>query len=106
MTLSGVVFRSLKGSQGQITVPGLGAVVAEFQSWTLKRHEESRSAGPVWTLHAVFRYQNDVLLHNDAMKKRIRLQLNDKTKIDICNWRSMRVEGSQLIVEGAVQCPM
>ena len=39
------------------------------------------------------------------MKKRIRLQLNEKTKIDICNWESMRVEGIQLIIKGAVQCP-
>ena len=98
--------RSLKGSQGQITVPGLGAVVAEFQSWNLKRHEESRSASPIWTLHAVFRYQNDVLLQNNDLKKRIRLQLNENTKIDICNWKSMKVEGAQLIVEGAIQCPM
>jgi hypothetical protein len=105
MGLSGMIFRSLKGSQGQITVPGLGAVVAEFQSWTLKRHEESRSASPIWTLHAVFRYQNDLLLKNDSLKKKIRLQLNDTTKIDICNWKSMRIDGVMLIVEGAIQCP-
>jgi hypothetical protein len=103
--VAGAYIRSLRGEQGQITVPGIGAVVAEFQSWNLQRHEESRSVDPVWTLHAVFRYQNDLLLTNDKLTKRIRLQLNEETKIDLCNWRSLKVEGRQLIAEGVVQCP-
>jgi hypothetical protein len=101
----GAYIRSLKGEQGQITVPGVGAVVAEFQSWTLMRHEESRSVDPVWTLHAVFRYQNDLLLKNADLKKRIRLVLKQDTKIDLCGWKSMKVEGAMLIAEGVVQCP-
>ena len=103
--VQGMLIRSFQGEQGQITVPGLGAVVAEFQTWNLKRHEESRSVDPMWTLYAVFRYQNDLLLKNDALRKRIVLKLNSTTKIEICTWKSMRVEGIQLTVEGAVQCP-
>jgi hypothetical protein len=103
--VAGAYIRSLKGDQGQITVPGVGAVVAEFQSWNLMRREESRSVDPIWTLHAVFRYQNDLLLKNADLKKRIRLVLNKDTKIDLCGWKSMKVEGAMLIVEGVVQCP-
>lgn len=105
MVMPGMYIRNLRGAQGQITVPTIGAVVAEFQSWNLQRREESRSVNPVWTLHAVFRYQNDLLLTNDRLTKLIRLQLNDKTKIDVCNWESMKVDGVQLVVEGVVQCP-
>jgi hypothetical protein len=103
--VQGMIIRSLRGTQGQITVPGLGAVVAEFQTWNLSRHEESRSASPIWTLHAVFRYQNDLLLQNDDLRKHIVLRLNNETKIEICTWSSMKVDGVQLMIEGAVQCP-
>lgn len=103
--VQGMIVRSFRGTDGQISVPGLGAVIAEFQTWNLIRHEEQGSAGPIWTLHGVFRYQNDLLLKNEGLKKRIRLRLNDKSKIDLCSWESMKVEGVQLILEGVEQCP-
>lgn len=100
----GMLIRSLRGTQGQITVPSLGAVVAELQSWNLQRREESGSGNPIWTLHAVFRYQNDLLLKNDALEKLIVLRLNKETKIELCSWESLSIEGVQLIAEGVVQC--
>lgn len=104
MSVPGMIVRSFRGTEGQISVPGLGAVIAEFQSWNLVRHEEQGSAGPIWTLHAVFRYQNDLLLKNQALKKRILLRLNSDTKFDLCDWESWKVEGVQLIAEGVTQC--
>lgn len=104
--VAGAYIRNLRGTQGQITVPGIGAVVAEFQSWNLERHEDSRASNSLWTLHAVFRYQNDLLLTNDSLTKRIRLQLKEDTKIDLCNWSSFKVIGVQIIVEGCIQCPI
>lgn len=98
----GMFMRSIRGEKGKITVPGLGAVVGEFQSWNLMRREGN--GPPVWTLHAVFRYQNDTLLKSD-LTSRILLQLNKDTKIELCGWESMEVEGARLIVEGVIQCP-
>ena len=63
--------------------------------------------GPsVWTLHAVFRYKNDTLLKNEKMLNwmKIRLQLDKNTKVDLCLWESMEIQGDRLIVEGAEQC--
>lgn len=97
--------RSLKGDAGEISVPGLGAVVGQFQSWNLMRREENGSAGPIWTLHAVFRYQNDLLLKNPLLGKRVTLVVDKKRTIKICDWESIDINGSQLIMEGVIQCP-
>ena len=69
----------IRGRDGNIAVPGLGAVAALIQRWTLERHAEDGPAGPVWTLRASFSYQNDVLLKSPAMKKRFELAFDSKT---------------------------
>lgn len=102
--VAGMMFRSVSGTDGQISVPGLGAVIAEFQTWNLSRREEQGTAGPFWTLYAVFRYQNDLLLKNEALKKRILLRLNSGTRIELCTWEDWKVEGMQLFAEGVTQC--
>ena len=105
MAFAGVLVRTLRGPSGQITVPGLGAVVAELQTWQLIRREESGSGNPTWDLHAVFRYQNDLLLKNESLKKKANLVLNKTKSIDLCGWESFEVEGNRLIAKGVIQCP-
>ena len=104
MAFAGVLVKTLKGPSGQITVPGLGAVVAELQSWHLIRREDNGSVEPTWDLHAVFRYQNDLLLKNDALKKKAHLVLNKEKTIDLCGWESFVIEGGRLIAKGVTQC--
>lgn len=86
-------------------MPGLGAVVAEIQSWNLIRREDNGLGNPTWDLHVVFRYQNDVLLTNESLKKKIHLVLNKDRSIDICGWDEFSVEGVRLVVKGVIQCP-
>ncbi len=102
---AGTLFRSIKGTEGKIMVPGLGAVVATFSEWTLKRREESHSAGPRWTLHGVLSYANESMVKSDKVGKRITLVLNSQQKFELCSWESLRLEGTSLLVEGVVQCP-
>lgn len=100
----GMFVRSFRGSEGQVAVPGLGAVVATFQSWTLKRREENGTAGPTWTLHAVLSYQNDTLLKNELLEKRFVCVLSKDQKFELCDFESIRIEGASLLVEGVIQC--
>lgn len=105
MAFAGVLVKSLRGPSGNISVPGIGAVVAEFQSWHLIRREDNGLGNPTWDLHAVFRYQNDVLLKNEGMKKKMHLVLNKEKSIDICGWEEFEVEDNRLIAKGVIQCP-
>lgn len=101
---AGMIVRSFRGFEGKITIPGLGAVIATFNSWTIKRREEIASPGAEWALHAVLSYQNDSLLTNEAIEKEFVCVLNKDKTIKLCGYDSLRVEGTSLIVEGVVQC--
>ena len=102
---AGALVRTVKGVSGKITVPGIGMVVGEFQTWTLIRREDNGLGNPTWDLHAVFRYHNDLLLKNDMLKKRIVCQLSQDKKVEICDWESIEVEDERLIAKGVTQCP-
>jgi hypothetical protein len=105
MAFAGVLVKTLRGPSGQITIPGLGAVVAELQSWNLVRREENGSGNPTWDLHAVFRYQNDILLKNDVLEKQVHLVLNKDRSIDLCGWEEFSIDNARLIAKGVIQCP-
>lgn len=100
--MKGMNIRSYSGTDGKIVVPGLGAVVGTFSRWTIRR-EDSGRAGPRWSLHAVLSYHNDVLLKNDAVKKKMICVLSKDQKIEIRQYESFRLEGATLIVEGVSQ---
>lgn len=100
---AGMLVRSFQGSEGKIIVPGLGAVVATFSSWTLRREDTGR-AGPRWSLHAVLSYQNDVLLGNDQVKKKIVCILSKTMKFELCDYERLLLGGTSLKVEGVIQC--
>jgi hypothetical protein len=100
---AGMIARSFKGVEGKIIVPGLGAVVATLSSWTLRR-DENGGAGPRWTLHAVLSYQNETLLKNEGLQKKIICILSKDQKFELCSWETYRLEGSALICEGVIQC--
>lgn len=101
--LPGMVVRSFRGQDGKIVVPGLGAVVATFSSWTLRREDDSR-AGPRWHLHAVLSYQNETLIKRPGLTMKIVCVLTKEQKFELCSYDSFRIEGASLIVEGVVQC--
>lgn len=103
--IHGLLIKTFSGTDGTITVPGLGAVAAEFQSWKLVRREEEGTGGPYWTLHASFRFQTDLLLMNESLKKRTRLVIREGQFIDLCGWEKATIQHQQGIFEGVIQCP-
>jgi hypothetical protein len=100
----GMVIRSFSGREGEIFIPGLGAVVGTFHQWTLRRPEENATGNPRWTLQAVLSYSNQTLLLNDMLEKRFTLVLNKTRKIELCGYESMKLEGNSLLLEGVIQC--
>lgn len=65
---------------GSIRVVGLDAVVGIFSKATLERRGENGQGNPVWTLHAVLSYENEMLLGSDAFTKKYLIEpWKDKT---------------------------
>lgn len=59
---------------GSIKVVGLDAVVGIFSKATLERRGENGQGLPVWTLHAVLSYENELLLKSDSFKKKYMIE--------------------------------
>lgn len=98
----GFTVNSISGLDGKVEITGLGAVVALLQKWNIERRAEDGSAGPTWTLHASFSYQNDVLMKKTSAKRRLTLKVNDKITyfaeaIEGAEWQ---VTGNRLTIEG------
>jgi len=100
----GMIVRTFSGKEGEITIPGLGAVVGTFHTWTLLRPVEDARGTPVWNLQAVLSYSNPTLLLNEQISKRFICVLNKDTKIELCGFEKLRLEGASLLVEGVIQC--
>lgn len=101
----GMIVRSFTGKEGTISIPGLGAVVGTFHRWTLSRPADDAPGTPVWTLQAVLAYSNPSLMKNKALDKRIVLNLNTGTKIELCDFEEMILEDEiNLILKGVIQC--
>ncbi len=99
-----MIVRTFSGKEGEITIPGLGAVVGTFHKWTLMRPVDDAPGNPVWNLQAVLSYSNPTLLQNEWLEKKFILILNKDTKIEICSYETMRLEGASLLLEGVIQC--
>ena len=96
--------RSFSGREGEITIPGLGAVVGTFHTWTLKRPADDASGNPKWILQAVLSYSNPTLLLNEQISKKFILVLSKDKKIELCDFESIKLEGASLLVDGVIQC--
>ena len=97
MPISGLMLREFNGRKGRLAIPGLGAVLGEFDSWTLKRPEEAPQEATGWSFRGALSYVNEALLKLD-LPIVIELDVQKKTYVveyDRANWR---LEGKQLLV--------
>lgn len=72
------------GNGGQVKVPGLGAVLATIDRWTLKSRGENRRDRPMWDLRGSLSYVNQTLyktLVENGYAISILLTVRDKTYI-------------------------
>ena len=99
------IFKSLKGSEGKVTVPHLGALVGTFTSWTLTRRGDDGPESERYNLHGIFSFVNKALFEDDEYVKSVevrlsktlsvRLRSDEGTKTSL-NGRALVMEGVQL----------
>lgn len=104
-------FPRIRGRHGEITIPGLGAVVGRFDGeggwWELHRREEPQKSGElaVYRLRAVLSYINPTLWGNEGMKKRLVLKIGESLfRVDVVEGQRMELNGRTLQSEGVTLC--
>ena len=100
---AGSLFNEITGSEGSITVPGLGSVVATFQSWKLTRQGKKKDK-VIWMLRGTCSYMNEPMLKSLLVKKKISLTVGKKNTILLCSWTEMNITGSNIELKGVEQC--
>lgn len=103
--MPGYVLKSMRGVEGEITLPALGAVIGTMSKWSLTRREDgSRSSG--YRLHAVFSYLNPMLFNEKSLTKQITVSIRDRDRsvnkqyrLEPVPGREMRLEGMSLLIE-------
>lgn len=101
--------KSIRGRDGEVTIPAIGASVGDFREWHLARREDPRSGKPgVLTLRAVFRYVNPALFNEPSLRKQFIVQLDRKRKfrVDQDPAKKPVLEGLTLTMEGVTLCPL
>ena len=66
---------SMSGTEGEVVVPSIGAVVGTIARWTLRREESGSGLLRPMTLRASFSYVNELLLMEDALTKDVIVKL-------------------------------
>lgn len=78
---AGFQIKVWEGKGGRIWLPGLGAVLATLDTWTLQRREDAPLDEPRWDLHGVFSYVNPVLLKQEGLRWVLEFPANRVTYI-------------------------
>lgn len=110
--MSGYVLKSLRGIEGQITVPSIGAHLGTFQKWTLQRREDGPSRQSGYRLTAFLSYVNPMLF-NGILEGKIPLTMqitiairdrertvNKQYRLDVMPGERMVLDGMSLLCEG------
>jgi hypothetical protein len=110
--MAGYTLKSMKGVEGEITVPSLGMVIGTMMKWSLTRREDgSRSSG--YRLHAVFSYLNPMFFNEESLTKQITIALRDRDRkvnkefrLEPIPGQKMALEGMSLLIEGVTIWPL
>lgn len=103
--MSGIFWQELNGSNGQLTVPSVGAVIGTISKWSLRRSEESSPGNPgLLTLRASFSYLNEALSKETSLNKQVVLHWRGDKHFRVCGGR-MAFDGMSLVMEGTQLCP-
>lgn len=97
--MSGYTLKSMRGIEGEVTLPALGAVIGTMQKWSLTRREDgSRNSG--YRLHAVFSYLNPLLFNESSLTKQITVAIRDRDRSVNKQYRLEPVPGQRMVLEG------
>jgi hypothetical protein len=100
------IFQSIRGKEGRVTIPGLGAVVGIMTDWSLTRREDDSPSVGSYDLRASFfgenGYLNIALFNNPKLKKRVEITLGDNKQFRLEQIDGMRTVliDKRLLMEG------
>lgn len=107
--MSGYTLKSLRGVEGQITIPAIGAIIGTFQKWSLQRREDGPSRTSGYRLTAFLSYVNPMLFNEPSLTKQITIAIRDRERTVNKQYRlepmpdvEMELDGMSLTV-GEVQ---
>lgn len=97
--MPGYTLKSMRGVEGEVTVPALGMVIGTMQKWSLARREDgSRRSG--YRLHAVFSYLNPMFFNSDSLTKQITIAIRDRDRKVNKQYRLEPIPGQKMVLEG------
>jgi hypothetical protein len=107
--MSGFTLRAVRGIEGEVTIPALGATIGTFAKWTLARSEDSHSGESEFVLRGAFSYINPTLWEEDSLTKRFTIRLGRGGQQYMLIQKPDRktvLEGLSIIMEGVTLCPV
>lgn len=106
------LFQTIRGKEGRVTIPGLGAVVGIMTDWSLTRREDGGPVEGSYDLRASFfgehGYLNLPLFNNPKLKKRVEISLSSDKQFrleQVDGMRTVLIE-KRLLMEGVKLCPL
>jgi hypothetical protein len=107
--MAGFTLKAVRGIEGEVTIPALGATIGTFAKWTLTRSEDGRSNESEYVLRGAFSYFNPVLWEDESLQKRVTIRLGrNGTQYLLVQKPDRRtvLEGSSIIMEGITLWPV
>jgi hypothetical protein len=73
--------KSIRGLEGEISIPSIGASIGTTAKWSLERREDRSEGGNgVYIFTAFFSYMNPYLFDEESLTKEIRVRINKEAK--------------------------
>lgn len=105
-------FGQIRGRQGSVAIPSMGAVVGRFDGaggyWILKRRERQEQGEPVaYHFHAVLTYLNHLLYDDDRFVKETTIKVGSELfRVEPIDGQRMVLLGRTLQSEGVNLWPI
>lgn len=110
--MAGITLRSVRGTEGEVTVPSLGLLIATTYKWSLTRREEYGPNQGAFTLRAAFSYSNPLFKtywEEDGMRKLVVVKVGRRGpayRVETTNTTKATIEEHQLTLEGVQIWPV
>ena len=107
--MAGFTLKSVRGIEGEVTIPALGATIGTFAKWTLTRSEDGHPSADEFTLRGAFSYLNPILWADESLTKKVTIRLGRGGKQYLLVQKPDRrtvLEGTSIIMEGIQLWPV
>lgn len=96
------IFKTLRGNEGKVTVPHLGALVGTFTSWNLERRGDEGEEAELYNLAGVLSFVNKALFEDDSFEKSVEVRLSKSLSIRLKTEERTKtaLNGRALVMEG------